>query len=55
MLKRRLRGKEVDRDSLDDQTGYKRSSRDAYLSRLAARRLVSVPRPGMVAASENLF
>jgi uncharacterized protein len=48
-------GKAVDRDELDEPTGYKRSSRDAYLSRLAARRLVEVPSAGMVQAAGALF
>ncbi|MGH9501690.1 MAG: helicase HerA domain-containing protein [Terriglobales bacterium] len=48
-------GNPIDRDSLDERTGYKRSSRDAYLSRLAARRLVDVSGRGMVAASAGLF
>jgi len=51
----RHRGNPVDRELLDEQTGYKRSSRDAYLSRLAARRLVEVAGAGQVRASANLF
>jgi hypothetical protein len=49
------RGNAINRNDLDEPTGYKRSSRDAYLSRLRARRLVDVPAPGMVQASETLF
>jgi hypothetical protein len=45
----------IKRDDLDELTGYKRSSRDAYLSRLAARRLVETPSSGMVQASGALF
>jgi DNA helicase HerA-like ATPase len=48
-------GEAIDRDELDEPTGYKRSSRDAYLSRLAARRLVEVPSSGMVQAAGALF
>lgn len=45
----------VSRDSLDEPTGYKRSSRDAYLARLAAKELVNDAGRGMVQASETLF
>lgn len=45
----------VARDHLDEPTGYKRSSRDAYLSRLAAKELVSEAGRGLVLASETLF
>ena len=38
-----------------DPVGYKRSSRDAYLQRLAARKIVSFPSSGMVAVSNQLF
>lgn len=44
----------VDRDSLCDSTGYKRSSRDAYIQRLKSRKLVVVT-GGRVAATETLF
>lgn len=44
----------VERDVLDEQTGYKRSSRDAYLQRLSARRLVKAQR-GEVVAVKDLF
>jgi hypothetical protein len=43
------------RDQLDEPTGYKRSSRDAYLSRLAAKELVSEAGRGLVLASQTLF
>lgn len=42
------------REALDDATGYKRSSRDAYISRLKARRLVTIE-PSGIAASATLF
>jgi hypothetical protein len=48
-------GEPVEREFLDESTGYKRSSRDAYLSRLAARRLVESCGPGQVKASATLF
>lgn len=48
-------GKDVDRDRIDEATGYKRSSRDAYLTRLKARGLVEFVGPGRVRASEELF
>jgi uncharacterized protein len=40
------------RDTIE---GYKRSSRDAYLSRLEAKRLVQRHGPGIVRASDQLF
>jgi hypothetical protein len=45
----------VARAEIDDRTGYKRSSRDAYLQRLSAKELVAMNRGGDVAASEQLF
>lgn len=48
-------GRPVDRDSLDGETGYKKSSRDAYLLRLRARRLVEDAGRGQVQAVDNLF
>jgi DNA-binding IclR family transcriptional regulator len=45
----------VDRDSLSDTTGYKKSSRDTYLQRLSSRRLVENVGRGEVRASANLF
>jgi uncharacterized protein len=44
----------VDRDALTESTGYKRSTRDAYIQRLASKELVE-PGRGEVTASENLF
>lgn len=44
----------VDRDVLTEQTGYKRSSRDTYLQRLAVRQLITIER-GAVRASDLLF
>jgi len=44
----------VDRERISDATGYKRSSRDTYLQRLGARRLITTDRAG-VRASEELF
>ncbi len=44
----------VSRETLDERTGYKRSARDTYLQRLAARRLVTMAR-GEVTAREELF
>jgi hypothetical protein len=43
------------RDALDEPTGYKRSSRDTYLQRLSARKLVEPVGRGEVRASDNLF
>jgi hypothetical protein len=45
----------VDRETLSDKTGYARSSRDTYLQRLGARKLVVTERGGAVRASEELF
>jgi RIO-like serine/threonine protein kinase len=44
----------VTRDEISDQTPYKRSSRDTYLQRLAARKLIATDR-GVVRASALLF
>lgn len=44
----------MERAALDDATGYKRSSRDAYIQRLMARRLVTADR-GAVRAADTLF
>lgn len=44
----------VARAALDDATGYKRSSRDAYIARMKAKRLVEITSDG-VRASETLF
>jgi hypothetical protein len=43
------------RSDLDTCTSYQRSSRDAYLSRLAAKELVIDTERGRVRASDNLF
>jgi hypothetical protein len=40
---------------IDDATGFKRSTRDAYLSRLAAKQLVVEVTRGRVQASSTLF
>jgi hypothetical protein len=44
----------VDRDDLNEPTGYKKSSRDTYIQRLGARMLVTTDR-GSVKASDILF
>jgi len=44
----------VSRDSLTEASQYKRSTRDAYLQRLTARRLIQSTREGVV-ASKDLF
>lgn len=46
--------KSVDRDTLSETTGYKKSSRDTYLQKLAARKLITTERDG-VRAAEELF
>lgn len=45
----------VSRDSIDEATGYKRSSRDAYIQRLKARKLVVISGRGVLQASKELF
>jgi hypothetical protein len=43
------------RDKIDEVTGYKRSSRDAYIQRLKSRQLVTIESRGEVRASDHLF
>lgn len=45
----------VARSEIDNVTGYKRSSRDAYIQRLRTRQLVTIEVRGEVRASDNLF
>jgi hypothetical protein len=45
----------VSRESLSEETGYKRSTRDTYLQRLKSRRLVEDLGRSEVCASANLF
>ena len=45
----------VERLAIDEATGYQRSSRDTYLQRLSARRLVRPVGRGEVMAAEGLF
>lgn len=45
----------VQREQIDEETGYKRSSRNTYLQRLRSRRLVEFVGPSEVRASEDLF
>lgn len=45
---------EIDRDQLTETTGYKRSTRDAYLQRMAAKEIIERGR-GPVKASADLF
>ncbi len=45
----------IRKDALDESTGFKRSTRDAYLSRLAAKELVVEPGRGEVRAVDTLF
>jgi hypothetical protein len=44
----------VDRERIDEATGYKRSSRDAYIARMKAKRIVEST-GSQVVASETLF
>lgn len=45
----------ITRESLSEKTGYKRSTRDAYVQRLRTRRLIVAERNGQLRASERLF
>lgn len=45
----------VDRDTISNETGYKRSTRDAYIQRLSTRELVDTHHSGVVVASQDLF
>lgn len=45
----------VDREFISEQTGFKRSTRDAYLSRMSAKMLFTEPARGQVKASDQLF
>lgn len=45
----------IPRETLTDETNYKRSTRDAYLQRLSAKQLVTEPSRGEVVASATLF
>lgn len=45
----------IAREAVTEDTGYKRSTRDAYLQRLTARRLVEPVGRGHVKASDELF
>jgi hypothetical protein len=45
----------ISREELGDSSGYKRSSRDTYLQRLSARRLIVPESGGMVRAASMLF
>lgn len=47
--------KAISRDDLSEEIPYKRSSRDAYLQRLAAKQLIAEPSRGVVCASDVLF
>lgn len=46
--------KSVDRAAIEESTGYRRSTRDAYISRLQSRQLL-LKRSGPIAASPSLF
>ena len=50
-----VEGGDVARELIDERTSYKRSSRDAYLTRLKARGLVEFSGRGTVRASSELF
>jgi len=45
----------IDRLALDEHSGFKRSSRDAYLQRLKARELIENTSQGTLKASDTLF
>jgi hypothetical protein len=45
----------VGRNEITDKTGFKRSTRDAYLYRMTAKQIIDEPSRGQVKASANLF
>lgn len=45
----------VSRDTITEKTEYKRSTRDKYIQRLDARKLIDASRSGEVRAAEGLF
>jgi hypothetical protein len=45
----------VARETLEEETGYKRATRDAYILRLRVRELVETSGAGYVKASDDLF
>jgi uncharacterized protein len=45
----------VERLALEEATGFKRSTRDAYLQRMSAKQLIDEPTRGEVRAAETLF
>lgn len=45
----------ISRDVISDSTGYMRSSRDAYIQRMLAKEILTIPDRGMVKASDTLF
>ena len=47
--------KAVERDAISEKSGYQRSTRDAYLQRLGARKLVVSEGRGHVRAAAELF
>jgi hypothetical protein len=47
--------KPVHREALEEAIGYRRSSRDAYIQRLRARRVIEIVGRGEIRASETLF
>ncbi len=46
---------QVAREHAGESTGYKRSTRDAYIKRLEAKKLITTGSAGLIRASENLF
>lgn len=45
----------VERDVISEDTGYMRSSRDAYIQRMSSKEIVTTEGRGLVKASDNLF
>lgn len=46
---------DVNREEIDEQTGYKRSTRDAYIRRMLAKEIIIITAPGRIKASDHLF
>lgn len=46
---------EVDREDLDELTGYSRSTRNTYIQRMIAKEIITVTSKGFIQASDHLF
>ncbi len=46
---------DVDREGIDAQTGYSRSTRNTYIQRMLAKEIIATTSPGRIKASDHLF